>query len=362
MDATVKRSLAGFYAKKKVLLTGHTGFKGSWLVAWLRHLGSDVVGLALAPEREPNLFMAAEIGSGMISILGDVRDFDKVNETMRSHSPEIVIHNAAQALVRRSYQEPVATYSTNVMGTAHVLEAARNTSSVRAIVVVTTDKCYENCESGQSYVETDRLGGNDPYSSSKAAAELVVAAYRASFFSGAGAAAVASVRAGNVIGGGDWSVDRLVPDIVRGICSNRPIVIRRPGSIRPWQHVLEPLRGYLLLAQKLYECGHDYAEAWNFGPPEEDAIEVSELAKHLTQAWGKGELQVEQPSTELHEARFLRLNSEKARQRLGWHPLLSLDQALDWTVRWYHEYYEQPRCARRITTNQIEAYMRAGGV
>lgn len=360
LDAAVNSgSLASFYADKKVLVTGHTGFKGSWLAAWLRFLGSEVVGLALPPETEPNLFTAAKIAGGIASIIGDVRDFNKVSEVMRSHSPEVVIHNAAQALVRRSYQEPVATYAINVMGTAHVLEAARKTPSVRAVVVVTSDKCYVNCESGESFAEQDRLGGGDPYSSSKAAAELVTAAYRASFFSGDGSAAVASARAGNVIGGGDWSPDRLVPDIVRGICSDRPIVIRRPGSIRPWQHVLEPIRGYLLLARKLFEHGNDYAEAWNFGPSEKDAIEVCDLAKRITAEWGKGELQVGGRATDVHEAQFLRLNSEKARRRLDWRPVLGLDLALEWTVHWYRKYYEQPQYAAQITMDQIEAYMHA---
>ena len=349
-------SFANFYSGKKVLITGHTGFKGGWLTSWLKFLGAKVIGLALPPDTEPNLFTAARVAEGMASLFGDIRDLPAVVGVFQQHNPDIVIHNAAQPLVRRSYREPVETYATNVMGTVHVLEAARQTPSVRALVVVTSDKCYENREWVWGYRESDTLGGHDPYSSSKGAAEIVTAGYRSSFFSQNGKAAIASARAGNVIGGGDWSEDRLVPDIVRGISSGKPIVIRRPQSIRPWQHVLEPLRGYLLLAQRLVENGRSHAEAWNFGPREEDAIPVADLAQRMASLWGKGELKIE-PDAGVHEAQYLRLNCDKARLQLGWRPALALDQALEWSVEWYRDYYNNPSSACHSTQSQIERYM-----
>ncbi len=273
-----------------------------------------------------------------------------------------MIHNSAQPLVRRSYREPVETYATNVMGTVHVLEAARHTKSVRAIVVVTSDKCYENREWIWGYRENDPMGGHDPYSSSKGAAELIVAGYRKSFFSQNGSAAVGSARAGNVIGGGDWSEDRLVPDIVRGIASGKSVVIRRPDSIRPWQHVLEPLRGYLLLAQRLFENSQKYAEPWNFGPREEDAIPVHQLAERIVGLWGKGALKLDPDPAAVHEATFLRLACEKASTELGWRPVLKIDDALEWTVEWYRNYYANPATACSNTKSQIERYMRLAGV
>ena len=355
-------SLANFYRGKKVLVTGHTGFKGGWLTFWLKLLGARVLGFALPPETTPNLFTATRIAEGMTSVIGDIRDLAAVSELFNKHQPEIVIHNAAQPLVRRSYREPVETYATNVMGTVHVLEAARHIKSVRAIVVVTSDKCYENREWIWGYRESDPVGGHDPYSSSKGAAELVVAGYRKSFFSANGSASLASARAGNVIGGGDWSEDRLVPDIVRGIASGQPIVIRRPDSIRPWQHVLEPLRGYLLLAQRLYESGRAFAEPWNFGPRDEDAIPVSNLAERIVGLWGKGALKIEPEPGAVHEATFLRLSCEKAATQLGWRPVLTIDDALDWTVEWYRNYYTNAANACSNTKSQIERYMGVAGI
>jgi len=351
-------SFSNFYRGKRVLVTGHTGFKGGWLSSWLKFLGAKVSGFALSPNTEPNLFTTAKVGEGMSSSIGDIRDFSVVASVFNKHNAEIVIHNAAQPLVRRSYREPVETYATNVMGTVHVLEAARKTASVRAVVVVTSDKCYENREWIWGYRESDPVGGHDPYSSSKGAAEIVTAGYRSSFFHENGHAGVASARAGNVIGGGDWSEDRLVPDIVRGIASGMPVVIRRPQSIRPWQHVLEPLRGYLLLAQRLYESGRDYAEAWNFGPRDEDAITVADLAQRVISLWGKGQLRIEREPTGVHEAQYLRLACDKARTQLGWSPVLTLREALEWTVEWYRGYYENPSSACRSTQSQIERYMR----
>lgn len=351
-------SFPSFYRGKKVLVTGHTGFKGGWLVSWLNLLGAQVIGLSLRPDTQPNLFEAACVGRNMISVIADIRDFDAVSSVFQQQSPEIVFHNAAQPLVRRSYRDPLTTYATNVMGTVHVLEAVRTTPSVRATVVVTSDKAYENREWFWPYREEDSMGGHDPYSSSKGCAELVSAAYRNSFFSGPGAGRLATARAGNVIGGGDWSEDRLVPDIVRGIAAGQPIVIRRPDSIRPWQHVLEPLRGYLMLAQKLVENGPAFAEPWNFGPRDEDALSVAELAKRVVATWKTGELKIESDPNAPHEAQFLRLSTAKARSRLGWQPALSLDQAIDWTVGWYKTYSRDPNSVRTKTQEQIQTYSR----
>ncbi|HZQ70586.1 MAG TPA: CDP-glucose 4,6-dehydratase [Terriglobales bacterium] len=349
-------SFSSFYRGKKVLVTGHTGFKGGWLVSWLKLLGAQVIGLALPPDTQPNLFEAACIGRDMTSVFGDVRDQDIVSRVFHQHSPEIVLHNAAQPLVRRSYREPVATYATNVMGTVHVLDAVRQTPAVRALVVVTSDKAYENREWFWPYREEDVMGGHDPYSSSKGCAELVSAAYRNSFFSGPDTARIATARAGNVIGGGDWSEDRLVPDLVRGISSGKPVVIRRPDSIRPWQHVLEPLRGYLLLAQRLHASGSEYAEAWNFGPREADAISVGELAARFVSTWNSGELKIEPDPSAPHEAQFLRLSTAKARARLDWKPALDLDRAIAWTTKWYQAYYRDPGSAAANTQEQIQHY------
>ncbi len=351
-------SFTSFYRGKKVLVTGHTGFKGGWLTAWLKILGAHLIGFALPPETRPNLFDAATIDRDTISLFGDIRNFNEVSDVFFERAPEIVIHNAAQPLVRRSYREPVETYATNVMGTVHVLEAARQTPSVRAIVIVTSDKCYENREWFWGYREEDAMGGHDPYSSSKGCAELVTTAYRRSFFNQNGTAAVATARAGNVIAGGDWSEDRLVPDIVRGISSGAPIVIRRPTSVRPWQHVLEPIRGYLLLAQRLWECGHGFAEPWNFGPRDADAVSGAEFSQRMISLWGKGQLKIQPDPATPHEAQYLRLNCDKARRQLGWQPVITLDQALEWTVEWYRLYYENPASALPVTETQIRRYMR----
>jgi CDP-glucose 4,6-dehydratase len=351
-------SFVAFYSGKKVLVTGHTGFKGGWLTIWLRLLGAEVVGLALPPETQPNLFSAARVADGIVSEFGDVRDFATVKKVLSRHNPDIVIHNAAQALVRRSYREPVETYATNVMGTVHVLEAARATPSVRSIVVVTSDKCYENRESMTPYKEEDAMGGHDPYSSSKGAAELVASAYRRSFFNGESSAALASARAGNVIGGGDWSEDRLIPDIVRGIASDTPIIIRRPDSIRPWQHVLEPLSGYLLLASKLYEDRGRYADAWNFGPAADDPVTAAEIADRVRTIWGKGDVRIQPDTDAPHEATYLRLNCTKSSQHLGWNSQRRLEDALDWTVQWYKAFYDRSSITpRAMTENQIHSYM-----
>lgn len=353
-------SLLKFYSGKKVFVTGHTGFKGGWLTIWLKLLGADVVGFALPPETQPNLFSAVRVADGIVSEFGDVRDFATVKKAFAVHAPEVVIHNAAQALVRRSYRDPVETYATNIMGTVHLLEAARVTPSVRSVVIVTSDKCYENREWARGYKEDDPMGGYDPYSSSKGAAELVTAAYRRSFCGEENSPAIASARAGNVIGGGDWSEDRLVPDIVRGISSNAPIVIRRPESVRPWQHVLEPLSGYLLLGEKLYESGSRFADAWNFGPSLDDSVTASEIADRVRTIWGKGDVRIQPDPDAPHEATYLRLDCAKSSQHLGWNSKLRLAQALEWTVEWYQSFYDQSSTSpRAVTERQIETYMRA---
>lgn len=327
-----------FWRGRHVFVTGHTGFKGGWLCLWLQHLGARVTGYSLPAPTQPSLFEVAGVAQGMTSILGDVRDGARLAQAMAEAAPEIVIHMAAQPLVRRSYVDPVETYSTNVMGTVNLLEAVRKAPSVRAVINVTTDKCYENREWVWGYRESDPMGGHDPYSSSKGCAELVTAAYRASYFNPtaheARGAALASARAGNVIGGGDWAPDRLIPDILAAFAQKRPVVIRHPNAIRPWQHVLEPLRGYLTLAERLVQGGPAYAEGWNFGPRDEDAQPVSWLVEQLRAMWGTGAAWKVDGGAHPHEAGYLKLDISKARARLDWHPTLGLSEALRWVVDW----------------------------
>jgi CDP-glucose 4,6-dehydratase len=343
---------SAFWSDKRVLLTGHTGFKGAWLALWLQSLGAEVTGIALEPQTEPNLFDLAAVGEGMHSVIADIRDRDVVSRVMQERRPEIVLHLAAQALVRTSYREPLETFSTNVMGTAKVLDAMRDIDTVRAAVIVTTDKCYENLESEVGYREEDRLGGHDPYAASKACAELVVTAYRRSYFSTGSAPAVASARAGNVIGGGDWAEDRLLTDIMQGIASGEPILIRNPFAVRPWQHVLDPLNGYLTLAEALYEKGAEVAEAWNFGPGEDDLMTVGQIADHLTATWGEGASWTVDDGEHPHETHLLRLDSGKATARLGWTPALPLSEALEWIVSW-HRAHQRSENMRERTMEQI---------
>lgn len=329
-----------FWHKRKVFITGHTGFKGSWLSLWLERLGADVIGYSLPTPTNPSLFEAARVSAGMKSVMGDVRDLGRLQESMEKNRPEIILHLAAQSLVRPSYADPVETYSTNVMGTVNVLEAARGTSSVRVIVVVTSDKCYENKEWVWGYREADPLGGFDPYSSSKGCAELVTGAYRSSYFprggSGGSGISIASVRAGNVIGGGDWARERLIPDVMRAFLAQQAVLIRNPNAVRPWQHVLEPLSGYLCLAEKLWESGTAYLGAWNFGPAEEDTKPVSWIVERLANLWGEdARWEIERSDTKPHEAVTLRLDSSKAVNYLGWRTKLSISQALEWVVEWY---------------------------
>lgn len=356
-DLVMKRP---FWKGKKVLVTGHTGFKGSWLSLWLQHLGADVTGYALQPPTNPSLYEVADVGSGMRSIIADIRDGAELAKAMKEASPEVVFHMAAQPLVRYSYSNPVETYSTNVMGTVHLLEAVRQTSAVRAVVNVTSDKCYENREWVWGYRESEPVGGFDPYSNSKGCAELVTAAYRNSFFNpelySEHRVALATGRAGNVIGGGDWAGDRLIPDIMRAIFESRPVVIRNPHSIRPWQHVLEPLSGYLLLAQKLYEEGIAFAEAWNFGPNEEDAKPVRWIVERLTKQWSEGANWELDAGNHPHEAHFLKLDCSKARMRLSWQARWSLTRALDEIIAW-HRACLAGEDMRQETLAQIQKFM-----
>lgn len=344
---------------RKVFLTGHTGFKGSWLALWLARLGATVRGYALDPDTEPNLFTAASVNRAVEDIRGDIRDYASLEAALTAFAPEVVFHLAAQPLVRRSYADPLGTYSTNVMGTAHVLEAVRKTPSVRAVVCVTTDKCYENQEWIWPYRESDPLGGHDPYASSKACAEIVAAAYRSSYFPPERIeehhVCLATARAGNVIGGGDWSEDRLIPDLIRGFQANAPVPIRRPKAIRPWQHVLEPLHGYIMLAEHLLSNPGHFCSSFNFGPGENDSWSVERIANQLAALWGDSAAWIYDPAPGVHEAHFLRLDASKAHAELGWRPQLSIDAALEWTVNWYKR-FEQGAAMRAETQSQIEAY------
>ncbi len=327
--------MSNFWQGKKVFITGHTGFKGGWLTLWLSSLGAKVHGYALQPPTPTNFFTVAKIKSRLASnTIGDISDASTLGHCIMQAQPDIVIHMAAQPLVRQSYIDPVETYTTNVMGTVNLLEAVRKTPSVKAVVNVTTDKCYENREWVWPYREADAMGGYDPYSSSKGCSELITAAYRRSFLAEAGVA-VATARAGNVIGGGDWAASRLLPDILRAINEERPVVIRNPRATRPWQHVLEPLNGYLILAQKLHEDGLKYAEGWNFGPSSEDAKPVQWIVEQLIHQWGGGANWVLDDNTHPHEAHYLKLDCANAQSRLNWHPQWTLIQALEHIIAWH---------------------------
>ena len=345
---------------ERVFLTGHTGFKGGWLALWLASKGAIVRGYALDPATEPNLFTAARVGSIVDDIRGDIRDAASLESAIRDFAPEVVFHMAAQPLVRASYADPIGTYETNVIGTARVLDAVRRTPSVRAVVSVTTDKVYENQETLRPYVETDPLGGYDPYSSSKACAEIVSAAYRQSYFPIAHLAdhhvALATARAGNVIGGGDWSVDRLIPDLVRGFLAGESVPIRRPFAIRPWQHVLEPLHGYMLLAEHLLSPNPaPYATAYNFGPNDDDAKPVGWIVETMTSFWGDGASWYLDEQDHVHEAGYLKLDSSRAHAYLAWEPQLRLETALQWLVEWYRA-GQSGSDMNAFTISQIQNY------
>lgn len=347
--------ISGFWRNKRVLVTGHTGFKGGWLCLWLQSMGAEVHGYALKPSSEHNFFKVVGVEKGMASsTIADILDYEKLSGVIKKIQPEIVLHLAAQALVRRSYQNPIETYRVNVMGLVHLLEAVRTTRGVKVVVNVTTDKCYENREWSWGYRENEPMGGRDPYSSSKGCAELVTAAYRDSYFAEQGVA-IATARAGNVIGGGDWSEDRLLPDFLRTIHSRTTLLIRSPEAIRPWQHVLEPLSGYLNLAESLFKHGAEFAEAWNFGPADEGAQTVGWIIKYLASHYPDMEWQCE-TSLQPHEANYLKLDSSKARARLKWRPRWSLPTALNKTLAWHHAWLNGQNMYS-ISLSQINEYL-----
>ena len=353
-----------FWRGKRVFLTGHTGFKGGWLALWLQQMGAEVTGYSLAPNTDPSLFDVAQVSAGMTSIIGDIRDYATLQAAIRVSKPEVVFHLAAQPLVRLSYAQPRETYETNVMGTVNLLDALRHSSGVRAVVIVTSDKCYENRELGHAhtgYREGDAMGGYDPYSNSKGCVELVTSAFRQSYFHPDAHAhhsvAVASARAGNVIGGGDWCEDRLIPDFIRAMTAGTVPQIRNPHATRPWQHVLEPVSGYIALAEKLVTDGARFATAWNFGPANDDAKPVEWIAERMVSLWGEGAAWQLDGKNHPHEATFLKLDSTKARQELDWQARLSLDETLAWLVEWYRAWALSPKSSLRdLTLKQIAAY------
>lgn len=349
-----------FYTGKTVLVTGHTGFKGSWLTIWLREMGANVIGLSLEPATGKDNFVLAGLSEKVTDLRGDIRDAATVNAVFEKYQPEMVFHLAAQPIVRLSYDEPVATYQTNVMGTIHVMEAFRKCPSARVAVMITTDKCYENREQIWGYRENEPMGGYDPYSSSKGAAEIAISSWRRSFMNpekyGQHGKAIASVRAGNVIGGGDWAKDRIIPDCIRALEAGQPIAIRNRTAVRPWQHVLEPLSGYLLLGQKMWENPTRLCEGWNFGPNAESIATVWDVATLLVQRYGAGTLQDASNPDAVHEANLLMLDISKARFQLGWNPRLNLDQTIALTADWYLRYRKED--VYNLCVNQIEQYLK----
>lgn len=353
---------AAFWSGKTVLVTGHTGFKGGWLSLWLQRMGANVIGYALPPNTEPCLFDLAGVAKGMVSVIGDVRDLDGLKAVFAEYRPEIVFHLAAQPLVRYSYSQPVETFAVNVMGTVNVMEAARLAGSVRVCQIITTDKCYENREWDYAYREVDRLGGYDPYSSSKACAELAVASYSHSFFSRGEAISVSTVRAGNVIGGGDWAAERLVPDCIRALERGEPIVVRNPAAIRPWQHVLEPLSGYLWLVERQWDQPSEFAGPWNFGPEGGKGTPVSELVERVVSVWGSGAWRLADNSiAQPHEAGLLKLDIAKANVHLDWFPVYSVVDAVEESVAWYRRVSgtSDTGAVCSLCYEQIDRYVRA---
>jgi len=348
-----------FWNGRNVLLTGHTGFKGSWLSLWLNRLGANVTGYALEPPTEPSLFMQAEVASSIRSVCADIRDFRQLTAVIAECRPDVIIHMAAQSVVRRGYEDPIETYSSNVMGTVHLFEALRQLQLRCVVVNVTSDKCYENREWFWGYRENEPMGGRDPYSNSKGCAELVTSAFRESFFPPAFIArhgvALASARAGNAIAGGDWTNDQLIPDLMRGFLEGAPCLIRNPSAIRPWQFVLEPLRGYLMLAERLAQDAYRFASGWNFGPLDTDCKPVSWIADKLANLWGSGATWKSDQTMHPHEAHFLKLDASKAADCLNWRPVIPLDAALEWIVEWWRG-FQTGADLRRLTINQIEKY------
>ncbi len=348
--------LAESYSGRSVFVTGHTGFKGAWLSEWLTTLGARVTGYALDAPTQPNLFTALGLEDRLRHVVADIRDHERLEAEVQAAQPSVIFHLAAQAIVRRAYVNPRETFEANVMGTVNVLEAARACPSVRAVVIVTSDKCYQNVEAGRAFHEGDAMGGRDPYRASKGAAELVTASYRDSFF--AHGAAVASVRAGNVIGAGDWAADRIIPDCVRALAAGQPVTVRNPGAVRPWQHVLEPLSGYLWLAARMLDEGHRYAGAWNFGPTDIAGDQtVRWVVERFLEDWGAGSWTTpEDAERQLHEAHHLGIDSAKAREQIGWAPVWDARTAVRQTASWYREYYRAPAAAREMVEHQLRAY------
>jgi len=349
-----------YWNGRRVFVTGHTGFKGAWLSLWLTRLGAHVTGFSLAPPTEPNLFSLARLPERMTSLSGDIRHRTTLEEALSEAAPEIVFHLAAQSLVRASYAQPTETFDTNVMGTVNLLEACRSSKRVKAVIVVTSDKCYEESPEGKAHTEDDPLGGYDPYAASKACAEIVTGSYRRAYFSDSSGPRVASVRAGNVIGGGDWAAERLIPDLVRAFLDGRPAVIRHPHATRPWQHVLDPLNGYLILAARLATEGAAFAKAWNFGPSVIDARPVAEIVDRFVQVWGPGAGWRTDTAQQQREAPMLSIDASRARAALGWRCTLGIDDALSWTAEWYRGWAEGTS-ADRLCDLQIERFMRLRG-
>ena len=349
-----------FWKGKRVLLTGHTGFKGGWLSLWLQSMGAEVAGYALAPPTTQNLFDLGAVAQGMESVIGDIRDLSRLRKVLVEKDPQIIFHMAAQPLVRSSYQNPVDTYSINIMGTVHLLEAARSTRNLKAIINITSDKCYQNREWLRPYREDDPMGGFDPYSSSKGCAELVSAAYRSSYFNeyeyARHGVAIATARAGNVIGGGDWAKDRLVPDLINAFGHGQIAKIRNPNAVRPWQHVMEPLRGYLILAERLFRDGPNFSGGWNFGPQNDDAKSVQWIVERLAALWGKDAKWELLNTNSIHEAQNLKLDNSKARNELNWSPVLELEHALHLTIDWVRKLQEGENM-QEVTLEQINSYM-----
>jgi len=348
-----------FFNGKKILVTGHTGFKGSWLCSWLNALGADITGFSLEPNSQPNMFSACNIEHDVNSIIADIRDYSAIEKAIIDNEPEIIFHLAAQPLVLESYKSPLNTFQTNVIGTANILEAIRlrGKEFVKSVVIVTSDKCYENNEKGHSFVEEDKLGGKDPYSSSKASAEIITNAYYNSFFINKSNVSISTVRAGNVIGGGDWSANRLIPDCMRSLSNNKDIIIRNPNSTRPWQHVLDPLCGYLNLSKNMYSDS-SFCGAWNFGPFHESVKTVTNVVNSLCDLWPESKSSIEflKINKSVKEAKLLSLDSTKATKYLGWRPRLDFQRSIELTVGWYKSYYNSPELIKELVTNQINRY------
>lgn len=353
----------GIYKDKTVLITGHTGFKGSWLSIWLIELGAKVIGYALDPYTEKDNFILAGVGNKVTDIRGDIRDFKKLNDVFQKYRPEFVFHLAAQPLVGASYKKPLETFETNVMGTINILDAIRHCVSVKTGIIVTTDKCYENKEQIYGYRESDKLGGYDPYSSSKACAELAINSWRSSFMNPKDfiihGKAIASVRAGNVIGGGDWAQDRLIPDCIKSLEKRKIIKIRKPDAVRPWQHVLEPLGGYLLLGEKLVDNPQKFSQSWNFGPELESLVTVQTVVEMVIDSYGEGEMEITMSEEQIHETGFLNLDITKAVIELGWKPMLTMSEKIQMTIEWYKKYENED--VYELCTKQIEMWMKKRG-